>query len=102
MKFVTSRARAQFLVTRDSKPSEALPSWRESSRRPPNHHRSHRESPEHRRRPCNLTGEEISPCFDPSRRFLESSTIFLLDPATGEGFGWKPTLFLVDLVSKDP
>ncbi|CAN6901850.1 unnamed protein product, partial [Brassica oleracea] len=38
----------------------------------------------------------------PSRRFLESSTIFLLDPATGEGFGWKPTLFLVDLVSKDP
>nr|VDD29423.1 unnamed protein product [Brassica oleracea] len=38
----------------------------------------------------------------PSRRFLKSSTIFLLDPATGEGFGWKPTLFLVDLVSKDP
>ncbi|KAG5390252.1 hypothetical protein IGI04_031793, partial [Brassica rapa subsp. trilocularis] len=38
----------------------------------------------------------------PSRRFLESSTIFLLDPATGEGFGWKPTLVLVDLVSKDP
>ncbi|CAF2321452.1 unnamed protein product, partial [Brassica rapa] len=38
----------------------------------------------------------------PSRRFLESSTIFLLDPAIGEGFGWKPTLILVDLVSKDP
>ncbi|CAN7043511.1 unnamed protein product [Brassica rapa subsp. trilocularis] len=37
----------------------------------------------------------------PSHRFLESSTIFLLDPATGEGFGWKPTLVLVDLVSKD-
>ncbi|CAF1721917.1 BnaC09g51210D, partial [Brassica napus] len=71
----------------------------ESSRRPPNHHRSHRESPEHRRRPCNLTGEEISPCFD---HFSSFSTIFLLDPATGEGFGWKPTLFLVDLVSKDP
>ncbi|CAF2284744.1 unnamed protein product [Brassica napus] len=54
------------------------------------------------RRPCNLTGEEISPCLIPSRRFLESSTLFLLDPATSEGFGWKPTLVLVDLVSKDP
>ncbi|CAN7139368.1 unnamed protein product, partial [Brassica rapa subsp. narinosa] len=36
----------------------------------------------------------------PSLRFLESSTLFLLDPATR--FGWKPTLVLVDLVSKDP
>ncbi|KAF3543233.1 hypothetical protein DY000_02009631 [Brassica cretica] len=61
----------------------------------------------------------------PSRRFLESPTLFLLDPATIEGketlvtlslffsvsfffyiydprFGRKPTVVLVDLVSKDP
>ena len=61
----------------------------------------------------------------PSRRFLEASTLFLLDPATSEGkktlvtlslffsvsfffyiydlrFGRKPTVVLVDLVSKDP
>ncbi|CAN7099669.1 unnamed protein product, partial [Brassica rapa subsp. narinosa] len=86
---------------RDSKPSEALPSWRE--RAAAGHQTttgataSHRStagdrviSPERRSRRVSI----------PSRRFLESSTLFLLDPATR--FGWKPTLVLVDLVSKDP
>ncbi|CAN7001345.1 unnamed protein product, partial [Brassica oleracea var. botrytis] len=42
-----------------TKHSEALPSWRESSRRPPNLYRL----------PRSLIGEEISPCFDPFSSF---------------------------------
>ncbi|KAL0734147.1 hypothetical protein Bca4012_010357 [Brassica carinata] len=36
----------------------------------------------------------------PSRLLLKSSSLFFFDPATG--FGWKPTLVLVDLVRQEP
>ncbi|KAG5378222.1 hypothetical protein IGI04_026064 [Brassica rapa subsp. trilocularis] len=92
---VTSRARAQFLITRFSPETQNLAKPCPFGERAAAGHQtttgataSHRStagdrviSPERRSRRVLI----------PSRRFLESSTLFLLDPATSE-----------DLVSKVP